>query len=732
MNKIASPSDYPGTSGPRSHTVKRLLLKSVKWTALFFIGPIIIGALVLVPLLNNARFHAFLLATLQTQASKSLGVRVELQNFTLHLSTLSVDLYGLTIHGATPYPDPPLLQVQHVQAGVRIVSVLRSTWYLDSFRVDRPVVQLFVDKNGVSNIPILKSSSNGSNTSVFDLGIRHAVLENGEVYYNSRPASLAGDLHNVSFNASFNSLLQKYSGTLAYSEGHLTYGSIHPPEHSVNLKFDATPTTFHLTQAKLTSGNSQLILDATIENYNAPTIRAQYNANVDGAELAQILHNPSLPGGMVSATGSLQYQQVANRSFLEAVIVNGDVKSRRLIVKTPQAKTEIGNVVAHYSLANGDALLRDFRANLLGGEIKAQGTMKRITGESSSRFNAVVRGVSLASVRSLLGTTTAGSGVAVEGVMNASATGTWGKTFDDLVAHADVTMSGKIAHSRQANQTPTPGSNSPDSTMAANTIPVDALIHATYYGSGQRLALDKSYLHTPQTSLTMNGVVSDKSSLALQIQANDLREIETVAAIFQSSAPGTPLQPIGLAGTASFQGVVQGSVAVPHLTGQLAAQNLQANGTTWKVLRTHVDLSPSQISLQQGDLEPADQGKVTFNATAGLQKWSFSDASPDRSSVERVADGFVGPGEIVASADTGDRRRKRESQSSWHPTESCRKWQCHPHRRDGVWGADIECANCFFRDRRRSPCRSLRSRSCRRPPGKGKHSTQAENLCGAD
>ena len=431
----------------------------------------------------------------------------------------------------------------------------------------------------------------------------------------------------------------------------------------MNLKFDATPTTFHLTQAKLTSGNSQLILDATIENYNAPTIRAQYNANVDGAELAQILHNPSLPGGMVSATGSLQYQQVANRSFLEAVIVNGDVKSRRLIVKTPQAKTEIGNVVAHYSLANGDALLRDFRANLLGGEIKAQGTMKRITGESSSRFNAVVRGVSLASVRSLLGTTTAGSGVAVEGVMNASATGTWGKTFDDLVAHADVTMSGKIAHSRQANQTPTPGSNSPDSTMAANTIPVDALIHATYYGSGQRVALDKSYLHTPQTSLTMNGVVSDKSILALQLSKCPDRDKPLPS--LQSSAPGTAFSMP--AGTASFQGVVQGSVAVPHLTGQLAAQNLQANGTTWKVLRTHVDLSPSQISLQQGNLEPADRGKVTFNATAGLQKWSFSDTSPDCNSVKHIADGFVGVGEIVAWANTGDGVVKRENQCFMAP-----------------------------------------------------------------
>ena len=613
MNKIASSSDPSGTPTPRSQTVKRLLLKTIRWTVLFIVGPIIIGAIVLVPLLNNQRFHSYLLATLQTQASQKLGARVELQNFVLHLSTLSLDLYGLKIHGATPYSDPPLLQVQHVYAGVRIVSVLQSKWYLDSFQVDRPVVQIFVDKNGVSNIPTIKSSG-GASTSVFDLGIRHAILENGEVYYNSRPASLALDLHNVSFNTSFNSLLQKYSGTLTYSDGHLTYGTVQPPQHSVTLQFDATPTSFHLNQAKLTTGNSQLILDATVENYNSPAIRAQYKANVDGAQLAEMLHNPSLPAGLISATGSLQYQQIANRPFLETLTINGDLKSRRMVVRTQKATAEIANVDAHYSFANGDAVLQDFRANVLGGEITAQGTMKRISGESSSRFNASVRRVSLAEIRNLLGTTGASPGVAVEGTMNASATASWGKTFDDLAAHADATMNGRVANRQQG--------------ATATTIPVEGVVHATYYGNGQRLALDNSYLRTPQTNIAMNGVVSTRSSLALQVQANDLREIEAVANIFRESAAGTPPQPIGLSGTASFQGVVQGSVTVPHLTGQLTAQNLQANGTTWKVLRAHVDVSPSQVSLQQGDLEPASKGKVSFNATAGLQKWSFSSASP--------------------------------------------------------------------------------------------------------
>ncbi len=132
------------------------------------------------------------------------------------LSNLSLDLYGLTVHGADPYPNPPLLQVHHAEVGVRIVSVLHRKWYLDSFVVDRPVVKVFTDAHGVTNIPVIKSSgSSSSNTSVFDLGIRHAVLDQGAVFYNNRESALSADLHNVDFRASFDSLLQKYSGRLS-------------------------------------------------------------------------------------------------------------------------------------------------------------------------------------------------------------------------------------------------------------------------------------------------------------------------------------------------------------------------------------------------------------------------------------------------------------------------------------------------------------------------------------
>ena len=64
-------------------------------------------------LLHSARFHQYLLQKADQIASEQLGTRVTLQNFVIHFSSLSVELYGLTIDGAPPYSAPPLLQVQH-------------------------------------------------------------------------------------------------------------------------------------------------------------------------------------------------------------------------------------------------------------------------------------------------------------------------------------------------------------------------------------------------------------------------------------------------------------------------------------------------------------------------------------------------------------------------------------------------------------------------------------------
>ena len=637
-----SPQQPPrGPGGKRHHP----LLRIAAWVAGSLVVLLVLVAITVTILLHSDRFHTYVLNKVESQASEALGVQVQLENYTLHLATLSLDLWGVTVHGASPYPDPPLLQVDHAEAGVRVISVLHQKWYLDRFIVDRPIVRVFVDSKGVSNIPTFKSSSSNtsSNTSVFDLGVRHAVLNRGEVYYNDKKSVLAADLHDLDFRSTFDNSQQKYSGNIAYSDGHLVSGTMKTIPHSFAAHFDATPTSFYLSQAKLTSGPSQLLLTATLQNYSNPNLQGRYDATVDGRQIQEILGSPSIPSGAVRATGTIQYQQVANRAFLDALFVDGDVSSARLDVKASSIRTQIENIAGHYSLVNGNATLKDFHASLLGGELTASGKMSHISGDSNTEVIAGLREISLADLKRLAGSSAATKSVGISGVLNAKATATWGKTIDDLVAHTDATISGRVSGGMsnvsslhrsnvriaksgvlQVSQKTAASVTQP----AQNFISVESAIHGVYTNHNQQISLTNSYLRTPQTNLTLNGTVSNNSSLDIRLQADDLREIETIVDLFRTPTAGQALQPLGLAGTASFHGAVKGSTAAPHVTGQFIASNFDINGSEWKVLRTNIDASPSGASLQHADLEPVSGGHITIDASAGLSKWSLLNTSP--------------------------------------------------------------------------------------------------------
>ena len=621
--KTMSPS--PDSEPSPRVAKRRLWLRIILWAYATISIMAALAVIALVVVLHSTRVHNYIIETVEHQASDSIGVPVELENYSLSLSTLSVDLYGLTVHGAAPYTNPPLLQVDHAAAGVRIVSIVHRRWYLDNVRIDRPIVRVFTDADGKSNIPTFKSGGSSSNTSIFDLGIRHAILDQGEVYYNDRHSALSADLHDVDLRTSFDASQKKYSGKLSYNDGHLVSGSYKSIPHNLDAEFEATPTVFHLSHAQLTVGPSKLNVVATVEDYDHPSAQAQYDIDVDGAQIRQILSVPTVPTGTLHASGKATYRQVADRSLIDTIAIIGDLSSQQLDVQSNAMRTRVRNIAAHYHLEDGNLTLQDLRAELLGGKLAARGTMGNIDGAAGTPSSAVIaslRGVSLSELRRTVGGSSVQPQVAVTGVLNAEANAKWGKTLDDLVAHSDVTIDGKVSSaSKTSSGKQTVAVVGPSSAP----IPIDSILHATYTASNKNVTIAKSYLRTPQTSLTMDGTVSDSSQLAIHFQSNDLAELESVAGMF-----GLPpaAQSLGLAGTASFQGSLQGTVAAPHLTGELAANNLHAKGTTWRLLHTDVDVSPSRVSLAHGKLDPGTSGHATFDASVGLDHWSFTDSSP--------------------------------------------------------------------------------------------------------
>ncbi len=156
-----------------------------------------------------------------------------------------------------------------------------------------------------------------------------------------------------------------------------------------------------------------------------------------------------------------------------------------------------------------------------------------------------------------------------------------------------------------------------------NSIPVDGMIHCRYSASSQTLAVRQSYIRTPRTSLSLDGVAGKRSSLKVDLQAGELNEIEQIANAFRESNS----VPLNLHGQGSVAATVSGSMQNPKVQGQMSGSNLQVRNTAWKSLHTHFSAGASSINIEQGQLVPSGHGSISFQLNAGLQHWAFSPSS---------------------------------------------------------------------------------------------------------
>jgi translocation and assembly module TamB len=239
--------------------------------------------------------------------------------------------------------------------------------------------------------------------------------------------------------------------------------------------------------------------------------------------------------------------------------------------------------------------------------------MKNVGGDSRANVNAALRGVSLTRLRQAFPLAAARSDVVLTGALDATTKASWGTTLDNLTAEMNAAVHGQVA--RMGG-----GQNA--------AVPVESAVHAAYTAASKQLALKDSYVRTPQTNLTLNGVVGRQSGVAVNLQAKDLQEVMEIADLFRTAAPGQTQQPLDLSGAASFTGRIDGAIAAPHLTGALSASNVRVNGTTWNSVRTDVDLSPAHASLEHASLESASGAHIGLSADVELNDWEFTQQNP--------------------------------------------------------------------------------------------------------
>jgi translocation and assembly module TamB len=572
---------------------------------------VVIALIGIVALFHNEAFHQYMLRIARIKLNEATGVELRMRDFSLHLAGLSpsIDIYDVMIDGAPPYQTPPLLQVDHLRIGVQIVSLMSRKWYLKDVVIDHPVALIFVAEDGTTNLPQTKNS--GQSTSLFDLGIRHVMLRQGEVYYNDQKSSLDADLQDLEFQSSFESGPKRYSGGFGYKDGRIRFQNLKPVVHSLHAEFETTPDTFTLKRSTVSSGASQFNVSGTLNDYIHPKVSATYQTSLDMRELRQILKDATLPVGVVKLAGSAKYESDPKKPAAKSVALDGNVMSSVLEIRTTNVNTPVRGLSARYTLQNGDLEVSDLRAQVLGGGVEGSLRMNDVIGAQVTELHAAVHNVALESLQALVDAK-AGQDLRLTGTANAKVDANWKKSFDALVAHTEAEFNGTVT-----GQTTSTASQ-------PLLLTEEGKVRATYSAARQEISLEQSYIRLPRTTINLNGTVSKTAALQVQIQSNDLSEVETVADTF-----GALPQPLGLGGSATFNGTVRGSITDPLINGQLSAASLKVKGTEWRSVRTGIDAGPSRIALRNGELVPAsNRGRIAFTISVGLDQWKFNDSSP--------------------------------------------------------------------------------------------------------
>ena len=589
--------------------------RNLGWLAVVLVTSIAVLGVAGYLVVSSPRFHEYLLAQIEKRASEATGAEVRVQNFTLHVPRLAADAYGITVRGKQPASAPPIVQADQLRIRLKIVSLLRKKVDLSEIILRHPVVNLQVRKDGTTNLPTPAKSNKDGSSKLFDLGIRHVLLEHGEIYYNDVKTPLDAELHDLEVEIKGQLIGKGYDGKLFYRNGRVLYGNMKPFPHDLTAAFNATPSEFTLKHLLLTVASSTMELQGQVQNYSQPSASGSYKVTFHAQDARSALRIASIPAGEVTVTGSVRYQPLDNVPAIRALDLDGRMDGRELTLSTPDVNAVVRNVRGEFKLTNGNLDAHGVEADLLGGHVTATATMQHLDANPGARVHASLNTISLSAANGALRTGRLDA-MPIDGQLSGTADAAWTGSVKNITARSDLTLNAVLVPTR-AGSTP---------------VPIDGSVHAGYDGRTATTTLTNTSLHTAQTRLEINGTAGQKLNLKLQARAADLTEIAALIAAFQgagqerSTSSPSP-RSVNLAGTADLLLLVEGTRNDPLIRGQLAGRNLQSENTQWRSLELRLQASKSGISIQNGSLVNARQGYINFAASSGLQNWHYLPSS---------------------------------------------------------------------------------------------------------
>lgn len=564
----------------------------------------------------NTFLHRYLLAKMIQIAGKSSGTEIKIRDYAMRWVPLHVTLEDVKVRGTEKNPSRPLASLPRIEIGIAWHALLHKSIDLTELILDQPTINLIFDQSGSSNLPTRPATS-GSSTTKLQVSIEHAAVRNGELRYNDSPRKIDVDLAEFHADVSHSVGTDRYAGNLGYNRGRIAVDGYTPVRHDTDISFTATNAGITFDRIHLSTGRSQLNIKGAVRGYSSPIVEGQYEAVLSTADLREQLQSLPLSGGEIELAGSVSYQAVAGQP-LNSLKLSGHVASRMLMASLSGTEVKFQSLAGNYTLEDGTLRVAGLQTQTMGGTLRAELTGERLAETPRYQLSVSADSVSLEQAEQTARQAT----FPLRGTAQLRADAHWTSTMATMMARADARISASL------NEPNTGGS------PKATSLPVKADAHVAYDAPHATLTVSNSSFSSKQTSIIAHGTVSNHSALSLRARTSDLHEVEillTSARNFQSAAaktPSSPSKPLELRGRASLQTEIRGRIQDPRIAGHMQADELEIHKTNLPHIESNFEVTAASASLQNGQAQISNQGRLNFALTTSLQNWSYSANNP--------------------------------------------------------------------------------------------------------
>lgn len=610
-------------------TVRRRILRNL---LLSFCGFCLVAFAVLSWWVTTDSFQQRIRQRVIAELEQATGGRVELGELHTIPFRLRVDARNLTIHGREAADQAPLVQVDRIQAELKIISLLEKDIGLHSLVLEHPVIHLIDYPDGTTNIPgptVKYSSDKNAIESLIALSVKHVEAHQGSFLWQDQnvPFDLAaGDV----------SLLLDYSLLHLHYDAHVTAGSVMTRwakyaqfVWSADASLVLARHHADIRNLMVKSGRSELHFTGRLEDYHDPRVTGEYRGIVDLTDAAAVLRDRQLRKGTMQFAGKGAWD-------LREYALSGNFEAKDLDWSDgKKLSMRNGRLQAAFTVDPVRLRISPLKANLLGGSFT--GDVDITNWRNSLEWSAVAarrekqRGalpnVQRGSIRLQL------AGFPITPAFDVLSTPKLPLDRLSFVGNAsgavEVIWAGSIRDAESRIKLDV----SPPARPESNGIPLTGRIDGIYHASRDELDLTALRLTTPASEVQALGSLAEKSALHLSLTTHNVKEWWPLL----EAAYGASQVPFAVHGFATLSGNASGRLSAISFNGNLevydfetvlpATRRTPSQLVHWDALSTGLQYSSSNISARNGSLVHG-HAIAHFEASAALAGGELDENSP--------------------------------------------------------------------------------------------------------